>query len=101
MPLYRRILAELRPRLPALGDGRQFLEWLGNGYKTRWDELVPALALITVAAYLALGARPSSLPAQAPEPAPDAPRLDGGILSSSPGWAGRRLSSRSVTCSCR
>jgi hypothetical protein len=76
VPLHRRVLAELRPGLPAWSDARQFLEWLGNGYKTGWDELVPALALLTVVVYLAIGARPARPLADPPGPPPGSRRWD-------------------------
>lgn len=34
-----------------------FVEWLGNGYQSRADEIVPAVALVCVAAFLVLGVR--------------------------------------------
>lgn len=59
VPVLERVRREVRLRTPSpLEDARLFLEWLGNGYRVAWDELVPGLALATVAALLALGTRP-------------------------------------------
>jgi hypothetical protein len=62
---FRRVLAEVPLRPPELFDARLFVEWLGNGYKTGWDELVPLLALLTLAPLLALGTRPANANANA------------------------------------
>jgi hypothetical protein len=73
VPVLTRMRHELRLQLPhPLADARMFLEWLCNGYAAAWDELVPAVALLCLAAFLALGARapgPAPLPAPAPPPA--------------------------------
>ncbi len=50
---------------PGLQHASEFLHWLGNGYRTGWDELVPAVALVTLAVLLIVGVR-------APAPAPTA-----------------------------
>ena len=76
--LLRRVLAEVPLRLPALSDGPQFLKWLGNGYETGWDEVTPAVALATLAAFLIFGARPVGAPAA---DAPPSRRLDRLVLA--------------------
>jgi hypothetical protein len=43
---------------PTRGHAGEFLSWLGNGYLSGWDEVVPALALGTLALVLVLGLRP-------------------------------------------
>ncbi len=75
--LLRRVLVEMNLGLPALSDGAQFLKWLGNGYETGWDELAPAVALLSLAAFLAFGARPPApAGATATAPAPGAERSE-------------------------
>jgi hypothetical protein len=44
-------------RAPALADAGTFVEWLGGGYRGHADELVVAVALAALAAFLALGVR--------------------------------------------
>jgi hypothetical protein len=75
-------MAELRPSLPSLADGPMFLKWLGNGYESGWDELAPAVALLTLAAFLIFGARPA--PGEAPPPAPA--RRPDPLLLAGLGW---------------
>jgi hypothetical protein len=68
--VVRRAVAELGLHAPALADARTFVEWLGNGYRSAWDELVPMLALLSLAAFIAIGARPA--PATPPAATPPA-----------------------------
>jgi hypothetical protein len=70
--LLSRISREVRvsPFAP-IDDAIGFLRWLGNGYTTRWDEVVPAIALASVAAFLAWGVRaPAPASAAGDERAP-------------------------------
>jgi hypothetical protein len=68
LPLYVRIWREVRLTLPSpVRDAAAFLRWLGDGYATGWDELVPGLALLTLALFLAWGVRGEPGP---PAPAP-------------------------------
>ncbi len=60
-PFWTRALHELtldRPR-PKFSGGL-FLQWLGNGYLTVADEIVPAVAIAVLLAFLVLGARPEA-----------------------------------------
>jgi hypothetical protein len=67
VPVLARIRREVRLRVPSpLEDAGLFLRWLGDGYTTRWDELVPGVALLTLVAFLLVGARPAV--AKAAEP---------------------------------
>ncbi len=74
MSAFAHLRQELRGRRPPLGfDLQHFVEWLGNGYATRADELVPLVALCTLGAFLAMGARSGSKAGASREsPAPGA-----------------------------
>jgi hypothetical protein len=83
----RSLLTTVRTSLaintPALDDAGQYLDWLGNGYQSAWDTLVPGLSLATVALLLALGVCPREAAAPA-SPSPTASdRRDWIVL----GWA--------------
>jgi hypothetical protein len=61
--LITTVMVEMGLRAPRLADAPRFVEWLGDGYAGRWDEHVPLLALLTLIAFLAAGARaPRSAP---------------------------------------
>jgi hypothetical protein len=65
-----RARAELRLERPPLAEDAQiFLDWLGNGYEGHADRLVPGVALASLLAVLAVGARPS--PSEPPPPPAD------------------------------
>jgi hypothetical protein len=85
--VLRRALAELPLQSPSWSDAPRFVEWLGNGYKTGWDELAPLLALVTVALLIALGTRPPAANAPA-SPNTDAilPRYHRLLSFVGPGW---------------
>ena len=56
--LLTTVRTSLELNTPALGDAGQYLDWLGNGYQSAWDAVVPGLALATLALLLALGVCP-------------------------------------------
>ena len=72
---HRSLLTTVRTSIelstPALGDAGQYLDWLGNGYQSAWDEVVPAIALCTLAVLLVRGICPR--PPRARDQAPAAP----------------------------
>ncbi len=72
--VVRRAIAELGLHAPSLSDARTFVEWLGNGYKSGWDELPPLVALLCLAAFIVVGARPPSgaRPSSGAQPPPAA-----------------------------
>ncbi len=39
-------------------DGSLFVNWLGNGYQSHQDELIPGVALLVLVSFVLLGARP-------------------------------------------
>jgi hypothetical protein len=76
--LWKTVTTSIELNTPGLADAPQFLDWLGNGYQTPWDALVPGVALFTLAAFLALGVR-----GRADAPAGASARIDWIAL----GWA--------------
>jgi hypothetical protein len=64
--LLTTVRTSLEINTPAVGDAGQYLDWLGNGYQSAWDALVPGLALATLALLLAVGVCPREAPAAQP-----------------------------------
>jgi hypothetical protein len=84
--LLKTITTSIDLGTPAWGDAGLYLDWLGNGYRSSWDGVVPGLALLTLAVLLAtgVGVRPpaAEVPAQ-PQLARAEARRDWIVL----GWA--------------
>jgi hypothetical protein len=78
--LWGRVRRQLRPHVPGTEDLSLFLRWLGDGYATWVDELVPAAGLLLLAVGLVVGVRPAGKTAPAGEDRED------GEAAPRPGW---------------
>jgi hypothetical protein len=75
LPLLLRLRVELRGRRPPLAqDIETFVRWLGDGYRGGADEIVPVVAVLSLVAFLVLGARGAGESAADEPPAGPRPR---------------------------
>jgi hypothetical protein len=80
VPWTSRLARELRLQRPPLAeDLSTFFQWLGGGYLGHFDDVIAAVAVLVLLAFLIAGVRA--------EPAPDGPRGGAWWL----GWAGAAL----------